>query len=47
MAIPGSPGQSPDRRDDGDAPTWVRSCSRIGLAANPPRPRLKNLLRRR
>ena len=47
MGMPGSPGQTPDRRDAGDAPTRVRTCSRVGLSANPPRPRLRNLLRRR
>lgn len=47
MAIPASPVQAPGRHDDGDAPTWVRNCGRIGLVANPPRPRLSNLLRRR
>ena len=46
MGMPGSPGQTPDRRDAGDAPR-VRTCSRVGLSANPPRPRLRNLLRRR
>ena len=42
-----SPGQTPDRRDDGDPLLWMRTCSRVGLAANPPRPRFANLLRRR
>lgn len=47
MATQGPQGQTPDRRDERDAPTMVRNCSRIGMRANPPRARLGNLLRRR
>jgi hypothetical protein len=46
MAISGPNGQTPERRDEGDAPLRVRNCSRVGMRANPPRARLSNLLRR-
>jgi hypothetical protein len=47
MAVTGPGGQTPDRRDEGDAVMRVRNCSRLGMQANPPRARLSNLLRRR
>lgn len=47
MAVSGPAGQTPDRFDDGDVSVRMRTCSRIGLSANPPRRRLGNLLRRR
>ena len=45
MANHGPQGPTPDRR--GDPPVLVRTCSRVGRQANPPRARLSNLLRRR
>jgi hypothetical protein len=41
--------QPPERRDDGDPPLRVHSCSRLGLQANPPgrRPVSGGWLRRR
>lgn len=32
--------QPPEGRGPGNAPVAVRSCSRLGLQANPPSPRL-------
>jgi hypothetical protein len=45
MATYGPQGPTPDHR--GDAPISIRTCSRVGRQANPPRARLGNLLRRR
>jgi len=45
MAAHGTEGPMPDRR--AETPMSVRSCSRVGRQANPPRARLANLLRRR
>ena len=39
--------QPSELRGGADSTVLVRSCSRVGLAANPPRARLGNLLRRR
>ena len=39
--------QPSDPRGSAESPMLVRTCSRVGLAANPPRARLGNLLRRR
>ncbi len=47
MAKSGPTGLAPDRPDGGDAQVRVRTCSRVGLTATPPRPRLGNLVRRR
>lgn len=38
---------SADRRDGDDQPIRIRSCSRVGLSANPPRARFGDWLRRR
>ena len=47
MANQGAAVPTPEPPGGAGAPISVRTCSRIGLQASPPRPRLVNLLWRR